>query len=314
MGVARKQELNFATRWRIYFSERFPPLQHGTLITAFVIGAMGYSARLQGHAHFPGVMPILSAIIVTILFFLQLRIFDEFKDFEDDARWRPYRPVPRGIVTLHSLAWLWIWAVAVQVVLAFLFDQRLLLLLVVIWAYSGLMAVEFFVRDWLKAHPVAYMVSHMVIVPMIALYITAYDWLDEGVPDRHIGWLLALSYFGFSIIEIGRKIRAREDEEEGVETYSALWGMRNAVAVWLLLMGLAGGLAITASLQIGTPVATVSYVVLMFGVSLAVGLGFLKQPRPGRGKQFQLLSGLWTVGIYLVVGVVPWLLNAGASP
>jgi len=312
MEASRKANLNFTERWQIYFSERFPPLQHGILIAAFVIGAQAYSAQLHGHHHIPGLAALLSAILVTFLLFLQLRILDEFKDFEDDARWRPYRPVQRGVVTLHALAWLWILAAAVQVVVSYLFDTRLLLLLVVIWAYSGLMGVEFFVRDWLKAHPVAYMASHMIIVPMIALYITAFDWLQEGWPDGRIGWLLAVSYFGFSIIEIGRKIRAREDEEEGVETYSALWGIRNAVMVWLVLMALAGGLAVIASLQIAAPIFTLTFVVLMFLASLAIGLGFLNQPRPGQGKQFQLLSGLWTVGIYLVLGLAAWLLGSGA--
>src|SRR5512138_2423878 len=190
MESARNAEVSFARRWQIYFSERFPPLQHGTLITAFVIGAQAYSARLHDHPHFPGLASILCAILVTFLLFLQLRILDEFKDFEDDARWRPYRPVPRGIVTLRALAWLWIITAAAQAVVSFGFDARLLLLLVVIWAYSGLMGVEFFVRDWLKAHPVAYMASHMIIVPMIALYITAFDWLPGGWLDSRIGWLL----------------------------------------------------------------------------------------------------------------------------
>ena len=36
------------------------------------------------------------------LFFL-LRLFDEFKDAEDDAKYRPYRAVPRGLVTFGEL-------------------------------------------------------------------------------------------------------------------------------------------------------------------------------------------------------------------
>jgi len=305
--------MSFATRWRIYFSKRFPPLQHGTLITALVVGAQGYSARLHGHAHFPGAAAILSAIVITFFFFLQLRILDEFKDFEEDARWRPYRPVPRGIVTLRELIYLWIVAAAIQVVLALLFDARLLLLLVVIWSYSGLMGVEFFVRDWLKAHPVAYMVSHIMIVPMITLYITAYDWLTAGLPDGRIGWLLALSYVGFCIIEIGRKIRTAEDEEEGVETYSALWGIRTAVTVWLLLMVAAGSLAVMASHQVGIMSVMLGYVILLLTLSVTVSAGILRHPLPGRGKRFQLLSGLWTLGCYLVLGITPWLLSNGAT-
>jgi 4-hydroxybenzoate polyprenyltransferase len=311
--LTQETNLSFVARWRIYFSERFPPLQHGTLIAAFVLGAMAYSARLQGHTGFPGLAPILCAFVVTFLFFLQLRILDEFKDFEDDARWRPYRPVPRGLVTLRALGWLWVIAAMVQLALSAMFTRSLVLMLIAIWAYSGLMGVEFFVRDWLKARPVAYMASHMVIVPMIALFITAFDWLPNDHWDGRLGWLLATSYFGFCVIEIGRKVRAPEDEEEGVETYSALWGRRNSVIAWLAVMALTGVLAVAASRLVGTPLITLAYVLIFFATSLGVAVGFLRNPLPGRGKRLQLLSGLWTLGIFLVPGLVPWLLPPGTA-
>lgn len=310
--MEQKTTLSFSARWRIYFSERFPPLQHGVLIAAFVIGSMAHGARLHGPADFPSPATILPAFIITFLFFLQLRILDEFKDFEDDARWRAYRPVPRGIVTLRALGWLWVWAAGVQVALTLLIVPSLILMLIAIWAYSGLMGVEFFVRDWLKAHPVAYMSSHMVIVPMIALFITAFDWPPGGFPDGRLGWLLAMSYFGFCVIEIGRKIRAPGDEEEGVETYSVLWSRRNAVAAWLTVMALTGALAVGASRLVGTPFVTLAYVFLVLAVALGIGLSFLRHPLPGRGKRLQLLSGIWTLGVFLVLGLAPWWLDPGA--
>ena len=45
---------------------------------------------------------------------LQLRLADEFKDFEEDSRYRPYRPVPRGLVSLRDLAWVWAGCIALQ--------------------------------------------------------------------------------------------------------------------------------------------------------------------------------------------------------
>ena len=60
-----------------------------------------------------------------LLFFLQLRIADEFKDFEDDARYRPYRPVPRGLVTLRELAWVGVGAAAIQLALALWLEPSL---------------------------------------------------------------------------------------------------------------------------------------------------------------------------------------------
>jgi 4-hydroxybenzoate polyprenyltransferase len=307
--MSQMTTLSFAARWKIYFGERFPPLLHGVLTVAYVIGTMAYSARIHGHGGFPGMVPILFAFTICFLLFLQLRILDEFKDFEEDARWRPYRPVPRGIVSLRALGWIWVYAAGIQFALAYLFTPWLVLMLVAIWVYSGLMGVEFFVPNWLKAHPIVYMASHMVIVPMITLFITAFDWLINGSPGWDLGWLLAMSYFGFCVIEIGRKIRAPEDEEEGVETYSALWGRRNAVVAWLAVMALTGVFAICASSLVGASLITLIYVLLLLAVSLLIGLNFLKHPMHGVDKHFQLLSGLWSLGIFLIPGLAPWLLN-----
>jgi 4-hydroxybenzoate polyprenyltransferase len=106
----------------------------------------------------------------------------------------------------------------------------------------GLMSQEFFRRDWLKAHPLTYLWSHMLIVPLIDLYTTACDWLAVGAEISHTGllWFLVTSFFNGVVIELGRKIRAPQAEEAGVETYSALWGRRRAVMVWL------GALLLTA--------------------------------------------------------------------
>ena len=56
----------------------------------------------------PGVAPAerpRGRLRTSPVFFLQLRIADEFKDFAEDSRFRPYRPVPRGLVTLTELGW-----------------------------------------------------------------------------------------------------------------------------------------------------------------------------------------------------------------
>ena len=93
------------------------------------------------------------------------------------------------------------------------------------------MTREFFVARWLKAHPIVYMTSHMVIIPLVDLYATACDWRVAGLtgPPAGLSWFLIVSYLNGIVVEIGRKTRAPADEEHGVETYSALWGRQGAV-------------------------------------------------------------------------------------
>jgi 4-hydroxybenzoate polyprenyltransferase len=82
-----------------------------------------------------------------------LRLADEFKDFEEDARFRPYHPVPRGLVSLRELGWLWVLTGLAQAGLAVWLHPGLLGVLLITWTYLALMSREFFCRSWLKARP-----------------------------------------------------------------------------------------------------------------------------------------------------------------
>lgn len=296
---------NMRGKWWIYLQERFPLFAHGPLIMAFSLSAMSYSALLRGSDVVkPAAAPV--AFVTALLFFLQLRIADEFKDAEEDARYRPYRPVPRGLVTLRELGWLGIGAAIVQLAGSLWLKPRLVLLLCLAWVYLALMSKEFFVRQWLKRRPLVYMLSHMVVIPIFDLYATACDWLVAGVtPPAGLAWFLAASYFNGIVIELGRKIRAPADEEEGVETYSVLWGQRTALLAWNTAMAIAGLCAVRGAILIyfAGPVALTSGILLITAV--CISFAFLHTPYLGRGRQIETFSGIWTLVLYMVLGVVP---------
>jgi hypothetical protein len=115
------------------------------------------------------------------------------------------------------------------------------------------MSKEFFARRWLKARPITYMVTHMAIMPLVDLYTTSCDWVPAGLvrPPRGLQWFLFVSFFNGMVVEIGRKIRSPQDEEVGVETYSFLWGRRNAIVVWLGMLACTAGFAYAAAGKIG---------------------------------------------------------------
>ncbi len=307
-----------ANRWWVYQRERFPVFAHGVLIAAFSYSAVCFSALLRGQVQPPPASTALVAFATAFLFFLQLRLADEFKDFEEDSRFRPYRPVQRGLVHLHELAIVGIVAALVQLGLALWLLPSLALLLVPAWLYLALMSKEFFVAAWLKRHPITYMVSHMAIMPLVDLYATACDWCPAGDgPPRGLPWFLAVSYFNGMVIEIGRKIRAPADEEHGVETYSVLWGRRKAVLAWLGAMTITACCAAAAAVEIGfsRPTACI-LVLLLIGAGLCARQ-FLREPGTARAKRIETLSGVWTLFMYLSLGAIPlvwrWLSGNGGA-
>ena len=291
-------------RWWIYFQERFPLFAHGPLILAFSLCAICFSTLLRGSDRFPAWPVIAVAFVSSLLSFLHLRLADEFKDFDEDSLYRPYRPVPRGLVTLRELGGLWTVTGLIQLALAILLNFRLVPLLVVTWLYLGLMSREFFCRKWLKSHPFTYMWTHMFILPLIDFYATSCDWLStSGHPPAGLIWFVLVSFLNGFVIEIGRKIRAPGDEEAGVATYSVLWGRGGAVRGWLFAMGLTGGVALVTASKIDFILPASIVLGLFFAVSAFVGLRFVRKPETG--KSFEMLSGLWTLFLYLLLGIIP---------
>ena len=293
-------------RWVVYQRERFPIAAHAPLVAAFSGSAVCLSEMLRGRIAAPAVSSLVVAFVTSLLFFLQLRIADEFKDFEEDSRYRPYRAVPRGLVKLRELAWLGVAAAVIQLSLAIWLSPSLLPWLALAWIYLVLMTREFFVGPWLRARPVVYMLSHMMIVPLVDLYASSCDWRVAGLsrPPSGLMWFLLLSYCNGLVIEMGRKIRAPVDEETGVQTYSAIWGRRTAIIAWFAAMGATALCALQVVRRLDA-IGVAALLVLLLSINLLVALRFLGQTETGAGKAIETVSGIWTVLMYLSVGAGP---------
>lgn len=302
-------------RWLTYQRERFPLVAHAPLVAAFSVSAVCFSHLVRREPGWPPARALIVAFATALIFFLQLRIADEFKDYEDDLRYRSYRPVPRGLVTLRELGWIGVAGGGVQLGLALWLHPPLVVLLCLAWAYLALMSREFFVAAWLRRHPAAYMASHMVIIPLIDLYATACDWLRiTQWPPRGLIWFLLVSYVNGIVVEVGRKTRAPADEEVGVETYSAEWGLKRAVMVWFAALATTALFAWQASRQIGFDRLVTRWLIVLVALCAFYALRLIRHPARGGGKTIEIASGVWTLLMYLSLGAIPALLVVrGAS-
>lgn len=264
-----------------YLHERFPLSAHGPLVLVFA------AASLSGTL---AAVPV--AALSLLVAFLHLRIADEHKDFWTDARYRRDRPVPRGLVTLAELRAVAWGGVAVQFVAAGVGGPLPLVSLLVVWGYTALMAVEFGNPAWLRARPGLYLATHLGILPVLALHAATY-----GAPPSpvRLGGLLAAAYAAGVVLEVGRKLRAPADEAAGVETYTAAWGRRRAVAVW------AGG--IIASGACALPFVG-AWGIGLGGLALGAlgaGLRFVHRPTAAGARRVEKLSGAWLFALFLLL-------------
>lgn len=292
-----------AGRLWTYQAERFPLFKHGVLILVFSGGEAVFGALVRGVE--PDWKAVAVAAAVCLLLFLQLRIADEHKDHADDSRWRPERPVPRGLVRLSELRLLAALSAIAQVAATAWLDVRLLPILLAVWAWMALMSVEFFVPGWLKARPITYMVSHMAVMPLIAFFAVACGARETVLVSPAVAAFLALAFLNGVVLEIARKSWAPGDEREGVETYSGLWGPRRAALV-AALAGLGSGLLalwVQSTLAVGWPIA----LSIVIGIAVLMGAAwrYAGAATTKTSSQLETASGLFVLAIYLGVAWLP---------
>ena len=272
---------NFFTKWNTYQKERFPLVVYGLLIATLTLSA---GAVVGAYEH------TLAGFIMALGIFMLLRIADEFKDYEDDCQFRSYRAVPRGLISLQELSYLGIIIILIELSLAF-FTQTLPLLLL-IGVYWFLMSKEFFVVEWLKSHPIVYLLSHMVIMPLIALLLVYVQKPElQATPFA----FLALAFFNGVVLEIGRKIRQEKEEETGVETYSFLWGKKRALITWMIVttLSLVALISLLPTLSLG--------IMTLFLLYIFFTAYKFNKTEQMRAKTIETLSGVWLLLSYLII-------------
>ncbi|NJM16244.1 MAG: UbiA family prenyltransferase, partial [Bacteroidales bacterium] len=283
-----------------------PFLAHGIMISAFTFSAIAYSRISRGEQGFIAWPHFVIGIFATITLFFLVRIFDEFKDKEDDKKYRKYLPVPRGLISLKELKAMGLVVGLAQVAVIAAFQPKMLYLYTMVLAYLMLMGKEFFVSKWLKKRQLTYIASHMVIIPLIDVYSSGLDWLlNHSQPHWGLAWFFAVSYMNGMVLEFGRKIRTPETEEEGVVSYTGLYGTKAGAAIWIGLLLFTMLLAVGASRYANYGGIAIVVLSIFFVLCSLPAWLFLIRPTVKRTKYIEYASALWTALMYLSLGAMP---------
>jgi 4-hydroxybenzoate polyprenyltransferase len=222
------------------------------------------------------------------------------------VKYRPNRPVPRGLISFNELKIILLFAIITQITISFLLNPSLLIFFIIVIAYMGLMSVEFFASRWLKNKIFTYMWTHMLIMPLIDLFATACDWLQySSHPPKGLMWFLVISFFNGCIIEIGRKTWAPDQEIKGVDSYSSKWGFKNAVLAWLVLVLISIVVGIIVSSYINFAFITSITLIILSFVGIVICFKFMKNQNKFWATKLENFAGIWVTAVYFILGVVP---------
>lgn len=305
-----EKDYSLLKRLYIYQKERFPFFGNILLIGAFTFSALSYSRVSRGAAGFVTLRDYLIGVATTVTLFFLVRIFDEHKDQEDDAKYRAELPVPRGLISLKELRNIAIITIGLQLLLNSIFAPKMLPLYFLAFGYLCLMGKEFFVSKWLKNHQLAYVCSHMLIIPLIDMYASGLDWLQAGVPPpKGLLFFFAVSFMNGIVLEFGRKIRTKEQEKVGVVTYSSLYGADKAAIYWLLVLSFTYLLSLVTAWYAGQDALEWIILTIFFAICAMPAILFMINKTPKRAKFIEYSSALWTLAMYITLGGLPMLLN-----
>jgi 4-hydroxybenzoate polyprenyltransferase len=261
---------------------------------AEVLTAPGEPMRYTIHS-------LMGAIVVLAVFF-HLRVFDEHKDFEEDSRHYPQRVLQRGLVTLRDLRGLAAVAIGVELTLGALRGRPALVALAIALGFSFLMLKEFFVRSWLRNRFLLYTGSHMMIMPLLALVV--YSFATGRYPWEAPGWFWVYAFVGFFVAlnwEISRKIRSPEQEIDGVDSYTKIFGLYGAAYVVLLVRVVDTGLVALVGRHIGLGVWFYAALGALFLVCLVGFAQFRWRTSPETAKRMETYAGIYVVAFDLLL-------------
>ena len=342
---SKKSIIQNIKNFKIYLNERFPLGKNSLFVLIFTLSGYIYAGLLYNSKIIKSILskevnrvpllwgkeidkvPIIwyklfPLFIIIFMFFFQLRITDEFKDYEEDLKYRPYRPVQRGIISLKALGKIGIATIIIQIILAHVINSKLIYFMLLVWIYMFLMTKEFFIKNWLTERILIYALSHVVIMIFITLVIvkgtgyilqnhfleTLYLSLEKYEKNIFIGLipLFALNYLNGIVLEIGRKTRKANEEEHGVQTYSKLWGRKKAVFILCILYVIEYIFVLFGLSNINKEFFLVGQLILTITLILSVYfmIKFLKKDLTG--KIPENISGIWILISNMNMGLIQY--------
>lgn len=233
-----------------------------------------------------------------------MRIFDDHKDYATDCRFFPDRVLQRGVVTLRKLKMLAVVAITCEFTLAAMCGPAALLAWLVAFAFSLLMLKEFFVGSWLKQRFLLYASVHMLVMTLLAMAVWSFATQQYFWQAPSWFWLYCLvSYFLAFNWEVSRKIRVPEDEIEGVDSYTRLFGTYGAAYLVLLVRVISTVLVAMVAHHLGLSIWFYVLLLLLFAVCLDGFFRYRFQTSAKTARRMEIYAGIYILAFDLALAI-----------
>lgn len=277
-----------------FLQERFPLTSHLPWILCFYCAnvAVGLSGQALDARQFS------CGLIVVLLFFLRLRLFDEIKDLDYDRKYNAERPLVRGLLSEREVKQIITFVLFIEIILTIIVAPQALGFYLLAMLYSLLMFKEFFIGSIIRPYLTTYAIMHTVVAAFLGLLVMAFtngaifsgDY-KTGIVFGLINWAL------FNIFEFSRKTFALQEERQGVDSYSSLFGRFGAVALTLSQVVLLLAVLFVMSFKQFSDFVLLTQLILAL-ILLLAGIFYLFVGTLKSAKVYRLVAGLYLLLVY----------------
>jgi 4-hydroxybenzoate polyprenyltransferase len=147
-------------------------------------------------------------------------------------------------------------------------------------------------------------VTHLLVMPFLSLTVFAFAtgrWFWQAP-----FWFWMYAWVGFFVTfnwEVSRKIRAPEDEIEGVETYTRIFGTYGAAYLVLLLRVIDTGLVALVGWHLGLSTWFYAALVALFLVCLVGFFQYRFHTTRKTAKRMETYAGMYIIAFDLILAV-----------
>ncbi len=239
---------------------------------------------------------VLVAFIITILFLFHIRAIDERRDFTNDSKLHPDRPVQQGVISIKTLLTLSITGIVISLILAFFTSIPTFIIACFFIVFTSFAAFDFFIPSVFKNKPVLY---HIVNSPQMVLL----QWLIFSIFTKSFSLstemylFMLLIYNNIFILELVRKINA--PEKDSGDSFTAHLGLKKSL-IFLISLVLSGFIIYVFILSgVDAHQSFYFYGVVVSLIAIGVFGYFNFYPR----KSFQKIMELSAVLLYVFINM-----------
>jgi 4-hydroxybenzoate polyprenyltransferase len=144
----------------------------------------------------------------------------------------------------------------------------------------------------------------MLIMPLLAMIV--YSFATGEFLWNAPRWFWLYSFVGFFVAfnwEVSRKIRAPEEEIDGVDSYTRLFGTYGAAYLVLVIRVIDTGLVTLVGLHLGLSAWFYVLLVLLFMVCMVGFFQFRFQTSPATAHRMEIYAGIYIFAFDLALAI-----------